>query len=731
VRIALVAGLALLAVAIAAVLSRPPLVVAGTDSTPHEAVIAVTGGAAHGCQVNETLPGGTTAMRLWVSVNIGPRVGVTVLSGSRVLTSGAREAGWTGEFVTVPVRRVPHTVSHAKVCLALGAALEKIGLLGASKAHRPAGGPAKMTIEYLRPGSGSWLSRASAVVRRMGLGRSPGGTWISLLPLVLMVVVVLLVALLLAGLLPSARTRAVAPIAGAQEADESEVGRRVALVEPPARARPSPRRGVALGLSAAPRRVPRAAWICALIACLSAASWSIVTPPFQVVDEPSHFAYAQLLAQTGRLPTSGESNYSTAENTVLEDLHHLAIRFNPAVGTISTTAQQRHLEADLAQPLSRSGAGDAGVASAEPPLYYALEAIPSILAAGGNLLDQLTWMRLLSALMAGVSVLFVYLFLREALPAAPWAWTVGALGVALFPLLGFMSGVVNPEAMLCAVSAALFCCLARAFRRGLTPRLAVAIGAVTAVGFLTKLNFVGLVPGIALALIVLTRRAARTSPRTAYRSLAIAATLGAGPVLLYTLVNVLSNHAGLGLASTGIHATGERGSPLDELAYIWQLYLPRLPGMHTDFPGIFPTRGIWFDRTVGLYGWLDTYFPDWVYGIALILAGAIAALCVRALVQRRAALRGRLLELAVYVLIAVGVLGLVGADSYLAFPARAGAYSEPRYLLPLAALFGAALALAARGAGRRFGPVAGVLIVLAILAHDIFSQLLTVARFYY
>ncbi len=67
-------------------------------------------------------------------------------------------------------------------------------------------------------------------------------------------------------------------------------------------------------------------------------------------------------------------------------------------------------------------------------------------------------MRLLSALMAGLTAFFAYLFVREALPGAPWAWAVGGLGVALAPLLGFMSGVVNPDAMLVAVSAATFYC---------------------------------------------------------------------------------------------------------------------------------------------------------------------------------------------------------------------------------------------------------------------------------
>jgi hypothetical protein len=45
-------------------------------------------------------------------------------------------------------------------------------------------------------------------------------------------------------------------------------------------------------------------------------------------------------------------------------------------------------------------------------------------------------------------------------------------------------------------------------------------------------------------------------------------------------------------------------------------------------------------------------------------------------------------------------------------------------------LLGAALALAARGAGRRWGPIVGAVIIMLFIAHDIFSQLQVVARFY-
>jgi 4-amino-4-deoxy-L-arabinose transferase-like glycosyltransferase len=477
-------------------------------------------------------------------------------------------------------------------------------------------------------------------------------------------------------------------------------------------------------------RVPRAAWICALIACLNAICWSIITPPFQVPDEPSHFAYVQQLAENGRLPTSGQSDYSEEELVALRDLDHLEVRWHPENHPVATQAQQQRLQHDLARPLRRAGPGGAGVAYSQPPLYYALQTIPYELASSGSLLDRLALMRLFSALLAGITALFAYLFVREALPGAPWAWAVGGLGVALTPLLGFMSGSVNPDAMLFAVSAAIFYLLARAFHRGMTSQLAIAIGVVTAIGLLTKVNFIGLTPGILIGLVVLAIRGARTSPRTAYRSLALALAIPVIPVLLYVVINLASNHAGLGVVSSAIHLTGG-GSALSEANYIWQFYLPRLPGMSHYFPGVSMTREVWFAGAVGRYGWLDTSFPAWVDNLALIPAALLAILAVRALVTVRATLPGRLLELAVYAVMALGVIALIGADQYLSFLSReAETYAEVRYLLPMLPLLAGALVLSARGAGRRWGPPVGALIVVLFLAHDLFSQLQVIARFY-
>jgi hypothetical protein len=488
-----------------------------------------------------------------------------------------------------------------------------------------------------------------------------------------------------------------------------------------ARSWPSPRQ--VLG------RLPTAAWLCALVACLNAVAWSLITPPFQVPDEPEHVAYVKQLAETGSLP-SHEGEFSLEEGIALEQLKLQTVAEKPENQPISTSAQQHTLERILteAEQKSEPGSPYAGVAASQPPLYYALEAVPYLLGEGGTLLDRIELMRLLSTLMAGLTALFTYLFVREALPGECWAWLVGGLGVALVPLLGFMSGAVNPDAMLYTVTAALFYCLARGFKRGLERRSAIVLGAVIAIGFATKLNFVGIAPGALLGLVALSVLAARRLGRAAYVSMAIALAIALAPPAAYVVAHVAAGERPLGIVTSAFGLI--HGSPLVLLSYIWQLYLPRLPGMHGYFGGLFTAQQIWFKGYVGLYGWLDTTFPGWVYELALVPAVVLAGLCLRTLAAGRAALRVRAVEIGVYLLVCVGLMAVIGWDSYLSFPREGAEYGQVRYLLPLVPLLGLCLALAARGGGRRWGPVLGAGIVVLFLGHDVLSQLQVVARFY-
>jgi hypothetical protein len=690
VRVALATGLILLLATLGLVLSRPPLTVAGTNEIPAHLAVAFIPGNQATCQGGGTLPQGTEAVRVSLSANTGPKVTLSALSGSTTITKGSRGAGWgIDESVTVPVGRVPRTVRDTRVCITIGTSVENIQVNGARVRTSAGKVGVWLRLEYLRPGPRSWLSLVSSIASRMGLDRAPSGAWVAYLAIAAMLAVSILASrLILRG---AGSTR-------------------------------------------------RTAWTCALIATLSAACWSVITPPFQAPDEPSHFAYAQLLAETGGLPTSQSIRFSQEEDVILGDLHQRRVEWHPETSTISSPTAVRQLREDLALPLTRVGPGGAGVATSEPPGYYALETIPYYLGSGGTLLDSLELMRLLSALMAGLTAMFTFLFVRECLPGVPWAWTVGGLGTALTPLLGFTSGAVTPDAMLFAVSAGIFYCFARAFRRGLTRKLAIATGALIAVGFLTKVNFVGLAPGVMLGLVVLAFRGVREDPVAdtsatrrsgrAFGSMAIAIAIAISPVCVYALYNLLRGRPALGIVSSAIHFTSGRESIPGEISYIWQFYLPRLPGMASIFPGLSTIRQLWFDRAVGFYGWLDTTFPEWVYNVALIPAGLIAILALRTLVAHRAALRARLPELAVYLVIGVGLMALIGADSNLHRSVEGSGYAQPRYLMPLLPLAGVVLALAARAAGKRWGPAVGALIVVLFLAQDIFSQLLVVSRFY-
>jgi hypothetical protein len=204
------------------------------------------------------------------------------------------------------------------------------------------------------------------------------------------------------------------------------------------------------------------------------------------------------------------------------------------------------------------------------------------------------------------------------------------------------------------------------------------------------------------------------------------------PVLAVVIVDALAHRAWLGPAlGPSTASIGHHGTFPGELAFIWESYLPRLPGMPHDFYDGFAPEQIWFKGYVGLFGWLDTTFPNWVYTAALLPATLLAALCLRTLLQARATLRRRLPELAVYAAIAIGLLLMLGVRSYSEFPEYGDAYGEARYLLPLLPLLAAALALAARAGGRRRGPIIGTLIVVLAFSHDIFSQLQVVARYYH
>jgi Predicted membrane protein (DUF2142) len=649
----------------------------GTNGIWVQATAEVAAGTA-ACQGREILPADTTAVR--IAGTAGPRPLLVLRQGGRVL---ARVAARTDARRQIVEASVPRTVRdrtgvqlclvpHAKAELFVGPTPPRDGSLSIG------GSPTEysMAVDYLRPGRESWWSFAPTVAARIAPGHHGiWGPWA-------------LVALVAASLALAARTLW-----------------RALVVE-----RPGPRMALA---------------VMAVAAC-NAAAWSFVTPPFQVPDEVAHVAYVQSVAETGAPPSDPHAiTVSPEQQVAMADAGYGAVGATMLHASAWSRPQRERLAAELRLPLPRRPSVRVGDGEPEPPLYYVLESLPYRAASHGSLLDRIVLMRLLSAALGGVTALLCFLFVREALPGRPWAWAVGGLGVAFMPMLGFVSGGVNPDALLYALSAALFLCIARAWRRGVTLRLALGVGALVAAGMLTKVNFYGLVPGAFLGLALAARRTTLAWDRR-LAGLVGAAVLVAGVLLaLGVAVDTVVWHRPFAVGRPA--AAESHVGLLSHLGYIWQVYLPPLPFMaptRLTHPGYEQL----FRSFVGVFGWMVVWLPSWVYRAATVTAVALVALALRAAVADLRVLRWRRRELLGYAAMAGVLMVLVGLSADLRRDILH--IVQGRYMLPLLPLLGVLLALGARGAGERWGRALGVALVAAAMALTLLGQLTTIAFFY-
>jgi 4-amino-4-deoxy-L-arabinose transferase-like glycosyltransferase len=478
-------------------------------------------------------------------------------------------------------------------------------------------------------------------------------------------------------------------------------------------------------------RVPVAGRACALVALANGLAWSLLVPPFQVPDENAHYAYVQQVAERGTIPrpTVHQGPLSPAEDVVLADLLTYGVIGHEHNLAPFTEVQQRVIENAEAQHLSARGSGDALSASGNPPLYYVLEAAPYKLA--GGVLDKLAAMRVLSALLGAVTVLLIFLFLSELLPATPWAWTAGALVAAFQPLFAFMSAGVNNDSLLYLAGAGLLWAIARAFRRGLGPGSGALSGGFLGLGLVAKFTMLGLIPAVALAIALLLVRARTGHRRRALQGAAWAVGLAVTPLAIYALLSASVWHRAVivgGVGGVAGETAGRTFSFREEVSHVWQLFLPRL-WMRAQFT-YYPPWNTWFVGSIGRFGWNDYGFAAWLYQLARVVCLAGGALAVAELWRRHRAVVRRVGELCVYALALAGLCVVIGVQSYRYLIANGGVFEQARYLLPLLGLYAGVVALAVRVGGRRWGPLMATVVVLLAVGHDLWAQAITVARYY-
>ena len=695
-RIAL--GLALVAalVAAGAQLADSEVRLAGSNNVSPRSFVIVTHGPARLCQTGETLYEDTAAVRMTIGTydRPGPELDVRWTKDGRELARTTLPRGWTQGVMRIPLTEPPQeSADGVTVCIRP----KTPGRLawGGERSPKRAGAVVDGKRQSARVSMLSELSGSRSLGGMLGraASRYPAGNASWLGAWTFWLVIVLVVAALAAA------------------------GAALLLRE----------RGVE-------RAIPTSGWLCGLAGLLVCAAWAVLTPPFHVPDEISHTAYVQALVESHDLPLSGDGpEYSGQERALLRGLGFYSVIGRRDARPAWTPPAESRVRASEGEDDSRE-VSNATTASANPPLYYLLQAPIYWATPSTDLLDKLLPMRLLSALFGAITVLAIFLFLRELLPASPWLWPAGALACAFHPGFGFISGGINPDSLLFALGSVTFWLMAMILRRGPTPMRAAALAAAVAAGVLTKPLFLGLLPAAALALLVATIRKRRPggSLRTALVPLGVGALVLAVPVIAYTLIGrVAFDHSYFADRSVGATVGTSSGSLPDEISYVWQLWLPRLPWQFDQFPGIFPLDAIWLNGFVGQFGWLDYAFPppvhDWAVrvGVVLLVAAAIS------LLVNRARMRGRWLELVVYVSALAGVAVAIGSQDYTVTESGSlGRFTQARYLMPLLALYAGLIAVALRLGRRRVGPYLAVAVVTIAAVHAVSGMLLTIGRYY-
>lgn len=470
-----------------------------------------------------------------------------------------------------------------------------------------------------------------------------------------------------------------------------------------------------------------------VVAGLSGAAWAILTPLFQVPDEPAHYAYVQYFAEKGALP-GGSADllpYSDEQAAAMNAVGSDALVGQPLNRVReSDPALERAL--DETTDLPRDNGGGRTGASPQPPLYYAAASVPYHLASWAPVPTRVLVLRLFSVALFAFTAVLIAVLAGELFPRLWWAPLVAGLAIGVQPMLGFVSAGATPEAFMDLVAAAFLLAAVRAIRKP-SRRSAIAVGALAGAGVITKITLVGFVPAALLTLGIVAWRVKGTRGT---REAALSTLLGAGALLVLPAAYIVWTMAvGRGVFPPGAappQLPPEQVPPAtvrEFLSYLWQLYLPRVPGQ-VDFFGFMPLQETWIYGWLGRYGWLDYGLSGWVREVGYYVVLGIGGLAVVGLLRERRSLWRARWEVLVFVVSAAGLAFVIAVGGYQYKRTTTLPFEQVRYLFPLAGLFALALVTAVIGTGRRLRPLAMWAVIVLASVHALTGPFLSLIRYY-
>jgi 4-amino-4-deoxy-L-arabinose transferase-like glycosyltransferase len=176
-----------------------------------------------------------------------------------------------------------------------------------------------------------------------------------------------------------------------------------------------------------------------------------VVPPWQHYDEPTHFEYAQLIAERRRIPQAGDYD----------------LEMRREIAASMEAANFWGAAADVVVDFWSDRPPWIGVAEfSHPPFYYALLALPQLLVTQQDVETQLYLARLASVLLFVLTVAAAYGLVSEAFPRRRWLPLAVATFVALVPPFTDLMSAVNNDVGAAAAVTLLLWAAVRLIRRG-------------------------------------------------------------------------------------------------------------------------------------------------------------------------------------------------------------------------------------------------------------------------
>ncbi|MHB8690865.1 MAG: DUF2142 domain-containing protein [Solirubrobacteraceae bacterium] len=489
-------------------------------------------------------------------------------------------------------------------------------------------------------------------------------------------------------------------------------------------------------------RVPRPLAMLLGVVAVFGVCWAMLAPPWQSPDAFSHYSYIESLGTRLVVPGGGGYGESSSSVRVADagvGAHEIQWSspeakpsWSPSIAAASRRASGR---------LSRSNGGGPTPSAGYPPLYYATAVGAYLAPLGGDSFDRLNAVQLWGVLLLLGTVTGAWLLAGEVFGRRRLLQLITAAVAGLEPMSTFLSTSVTPDALLLPLWTLVLWAGARVIKRGAPQRDVKLLCALLAAAILTKPTSYALIPACALALVIGWRRGEARSGVEAVRLLGRALILPVLVVLGWTVIQrSLSYPAATAGPPTGALTSAPGSFLLHFFDYVWQFYLPRLPGQYAfhvptlaalpwprQLSGL-PLWNLWIRQGWGVFGWVDVYMTGWVYVVLAVVTGAVAIGAVAIVVRACDALR---LSLVAFFAVAVlSLLAVVHVIEYEFLTTGQGAFIQGRYLLPIVSLFGLAVALVvSRLPARARGPAVAVVMV-GLLALQVLA-LATVARTYY